>query len=365
MRHADDLRTPVVTVQQAIMERNLARMAERAASRGLALCPHIKTHKSTALARRQMELGTAGIMVAKLGEAAVMLDAGLTDQFIGYPLVGLQQETRLRALISQGLRPRVAVDSEAGIHLLARVGEQSGVTIPALIEIDTGFHRCGLEGVTAIRQLAGLIRATGVPLQGITCFGGHIGHRTDPAEITRLVAAENAMLAEIQDALSADGYADLIVSQGGTVPAAYLDQISTATEIRPGTYIYNDAAIVAAHAATWEDCAAQVITEVVSTPAADRAIIDAGAKTLAGDGPVSDSFGYVLERPDLKIERLSEEHGIIVRRDGGSTGLRIGDRLRIIPNHVCTMMNLHDHVIVLNGEQVVSRLTLEARGKVR
>jgi D-serine deaminase-like pyridoxal phosphate-dependent protein len=365
MRLVSSLRTPAVIVQRPVVARNLARMAERAKARGLALTPHIKTHKNSGLARWQVELGAPGIMVSKLGEAAAMLAGGLTDQFIGYPLVGPQQEARLAALVAQGLRPRVAVDSEEGVVLVEQVSVRTGVAIPVMVEVDTGFHRCGLEDADAARRLAEFARARGVPVQGVTCFGGHIGHRSDPAEITRLIRAESEILERMRASLDGAGFTDLVVSEGGTVPAGYLDAVTAATEIRPGTYIFNDVAIVQAKAATWDDCAAQVLTEVVSTPAPTRAVVDAGSKTLAGDGPIDGSFGYIVERPDLKIERISEEHGVVVRRDGGPTGLKVGDRIHVVPNHVCTMINLHDEVVLADGDTVIGTLAVEARGTVR
>jgi D-serine deaminase-like pyridoxal phosphate-dependent protein len=360
-----DLPTPTVTIDRAITRHNLIRMADRARAHGLALCPHIKTHKNPALAHEQMTLGASAIMVSKLGEAAVMLEAGIANQFIGYPLVDALHEVRLTALVREGLRPRVAVDSAQAADLLRRVADDTGVSIPVLIEVDTGFHRCGLEDPDAILALALRIRDSGLPFYGITCFGGHITHRVSPERIRALLAQESSMLDRVRRKLETAGFGDLIVSEGGTVPAAYVDHMTAATEMRPGTYVFNDVATVAAHAAEWEDCAARVVTQVVSSPAADRAVLDAGAKTLAGDGPVDESFGRIVERPDLRVERLSEEHAVVARRGGGPTGLNVGDRLTVIPNHVCTMVNLHDRVTLVEGRTVVGELEIRARGMVR
>lgn len=365
MRRLSDLATPVVMIDWATTHRNLSRMAERAHNRGMALCPHIKTHKSPRLAREQVGLGSHNVMVSKLGEAAVMLDGGITEQFIGYPLVDRLHEARLTHLISQGLRPRVAVDSVESVAMLSRVADHTGVNIPVLIEIDTGFHRCGLDDLAMIRALAMAIKGRGLPVQGITCFGGHIPHRTDPQEIRALVEEENRMLQRIRADLEAAGFHDLVVSEGGTVPAGYVECMTVATEMRPGTYVYNDVAIVMAGAATWDDCAARILTEVVSAPSSTRAVIDAGAKTLAADGPINGSYGYIVERPDLIIDRLSEEHGVVVCRDGGPTGLRVGERLHVVPNHVCTMINLHDQVTLVEDGHVVGKLYIPARGQVR
>ncbi len=153
-----------------------------------------------------------------------------------------------------------------------------------------------------------------------------------------------------------------MISEGGSGPTGHLDLLSAATELRPGTYICNDCATVAAKAAEWADGAALVWTAVVSTPAPDRAVVDAGSKTLAGDGPVLGSVGRLREPPDLVIASLSEEHGVVRAPDGGPMSLAVGDRLSVVPNHVCTMINLHDVVQLVYGDRLVGALAVDLRG---
>jgi len=357
--------TPALVVDQTVVMNNLTRMAAKVRDHGMTLVPHTKTHKSPRWASEQLRLGSPRVMVAKLGEAAVLLDHGITDQYIGYPLVGPNKAERLAQLISQGLRPVVAVDSTPAVDMLAHVSQVTAVPIPVLIEVDTGFGRCGLDTPEDISRLARYAVDHGVPYQGITCFGGHISWRQGADRIASLVAAEDRFLAKCADALTTAGLAPAQVSQGGTVIAGYMDEVHTATEMRPGIYIYNDVGTVVAGAASWEDCAAVILASVVSTPTADRAVIDAGSKALSTDGPIHDSFGYLRERPDLMISFLSEEHGVIVRRGGGPTGLTIGDRLTVIPNHVCTAVNLHNTMVIHQDGVIVDSAPIAMRGAVQ
>ncbi len=361
----DELDTPIVLVDQSVVERNLSRMAQKARQHGMALVPHAKTHKSPHWARRQLDYGSPRIMVSKLGEASVLLEAGIAEQFIGYPLVGAIKAAQLTSLMSQGLHPVVAVDSQAGVDLLAECTRATGQPIAALVEVDTGFGRCGLSADADVVALARYAVDAGVGYQGITCFGGHITWRHEPDRIAQLVAAEGQRLAACAAALAGADLPASVVSEGGTVIAGYMDAVTAATEMRPGIYIYNDVGTVVAGAAGWDDCGAVVWTTVVSTPSADRAVIDAGSKSLSVDGPIRNSFGYIRERPDLHISFLSEEHGVVVRDGGGPTGLMIGQRLTVIPNHVCTMINLHDEVAVHADGLVVARLAVAMRGAVR
>ncbi len=361
----DAIDTPAMLVDETVVHRNLTRMAEKVTQRGMVLVPHTKTHKSPHWAKRQIALGAERVMVAKLGEADVLLSHGILDQYVGYPLVGDIKAHHLTELIHRGLKPMVAVDSPASVDLLASVAAATGYAASVLIEVDTGFGRCGLAVDADVVELARYAEHVGVRCVGITCFGGHITWRAGPDGIRSLVAAEDKRMSRVAAALTRVGLAPDIVSQGGTVIAGYMEETRTATEMRPGIYIYNDVGTVMAGAAAFDDCAAVVLTSVVSIPSRDRAVVDAGSKSLAGDGPVMESFGYIRERPDLRVSFLSEEHGVVVSRVGGPTGLRIGQRLTVVPNHVCTMVNLHDAMVVQRSGLVIDTLPVAARGAIR
>lgn len=362
----DKVDTPALIIDEDIVDANIARMASHAKARNVGLRPHTKTHKTSHFATLQVNHGADGIMVAKLGEAEIMRQADLLDQSIGYPLIGEMKRRRLRDLVLSGVRARVSVDSREGLALLDAVYRETGVPIDALVEIDTGMHRCGLWDAAQIVELADLIEKTpGVKYRGITCFGGHIAQTFEKDAIIGRIRAEDHLLAELVQRLQEAGLAPEIISEGGTIPAAFLEELHVATEIRPGTYIFNDVSTVASHAAQWEDCAATVLATVVSLPSPDRAIIDAGSKALGLDGPVDGSYGRVTSDPDLKIVRLSEEHGFVRRADGGPVNLAIGDRLQIVPVHICPTVNLYDFGSLVRGGVLLGELPIEARGSVR
>lgn len=358
--------TPALVVDAAVAEGNIERMATAAKAHGVALRPHTKTHKSSYFAEVQQRYGINGVMVAKLGEAEVMRQAGFREQSIGYPLVGEIKARRLRDLVLGGTNVRVSVDSPEGLEFLVRVYQETGISLDALVELDTGMRRCGIREVGAIIELAEAIQhSEGVRYRGITCFGGHISQTYDKDVIVARIREEDQFLATIAKALSQQGLTPDILSEGGTIPAAFLEELHTATEIRPGTYIFNDAATVAAFSAQWADCAAFVVATVVSTPAATRAIVDAGSKALGLDGPVDGSYGHLLDHEGLRLVRLSEEHGIIQRDGEKATGLRIGDTVRIIPNHICPTVNLYDYALLIRDGAMVGEVRIDARGMVR
>lgn len=360
----EDLDTPVLLIDDQIVQRNLQQMGARIESRGLSLRPHTKTHKSPEMARRQMALGASGIMVAKLGEAEVMANEGFTMQSIGYPLIGSIKEDRLVALLARGVQARVSVDSEEGLHLLHRAFQRTGIATEALIEVDTGLGRCGLLHPEDVIALADRVRHTeGIHYAGITCFGGHVASTPVKDEIVARIRAENERLSVLVRRLREAHLVPEVISEGGTIAAAFMEELTVANELRPGTYIYNDAATVAAHSATWDDCALTVLVTVVSKPAPNRIIIDGGSKTFSSDGPVAGGFGVVHGYPQYRVRRLSEEHGVL--EESEPLPFEVGDRIRVIPNHACTTVNLHDVAYLYQQGQVIQTLPIQGRGKVQ
>lgn len=360
-----DLETPAVTVDLDVVERNLRRMAEYCRRQGLALRPHTKTHKIPELARRQIESGAIGITVAKLGEAEVMIDAGLDDVLIAYPIVGQRKARRLAELASRA-RLTVSLDSEQSLRAISEEAARCGVTLGILVELDVGFRRCG---VTRAEEAVALAQTTldlpGVEFRGLMFYPGHFWVVGDARR--RLVASVNDLLRRVYEAFERSRIPLPIVS-GGSTPTAFLShEFEGLTEIRPGMYIFNDRNMVALEVARPEDCALSVITTVVSTAVPGRAIVDAGSKTLSSDGFRAgdrQGFGSVREDPDAVIESLSEEHGII-NISRSSRRYRVGERLTIIPNHVCATVNLHDEIYGVRGDRIETVWRVAARGKVR
>ena len=363
--HISELETPAVIVDLDVMERNLSRMANYCRAHQLLLRPHTKSHKIPELAKRQIESGATGITVAKLGEAEVMLNAGITDIFIAYPIVGDAKTTHLAKLAEQATIS-FALDSEEAARGISGAATRQGTRIGVLIEIDVGFGRCGLSNENDLLKLAQTIATLpGLEFRGLMFFPGHFG--VVPEQRAALGMQVNDFL---DRSLETFQRADLPLSiiSGGSTPTAYESSLfHGVNEVRPGTYIFNDRNTVAIDAASLEDCALSVVVTVVSTAVSGRAIVDGGSKTFshdryqAGDGR---GFGLVKEDPALEVERFSEEHGHL-NVERSERRYRVGDRLSIIPNHVCTTVNMHDEICGVRGEQVETVWRVEARGKVR
>jgi D-serine deaminase-like pyridoxal phosphate-dependent protein len=358
-----ELDTPVLLIDAIVLDRNLRQMAAYCNDHKLALRPHTKTHKMPEMARLQLQHGAAGITVAKLGEAEIMADAGIDDILIVYPLWGERKWERLIDLASR-VKVTVAVDSLAVATGISQAAKAAGKEIGIRAEFDTGFHRCGWRIVAeSIDEVKKMIALPGLRWDGILVYPGHImGTRTIREQD---IQRENETMDALFELLDSASIPYPVVS-GGNTPAAFASHLFHGlTEIRPGTYVFNDRNTVDAESAVFADCALTVLTTVVSRRASQRAIIDAGSKTLSADPLLSgdrQGYGYLLQHPELKLEELSEEHGHLTIP--GDSTIRIGDRLRVIPNHVCPCINLHDRAYVTEGEQVVDEWRVAARGKV-
>lgn len=360
-----DLDTPAVIVDLDIMERNLSRMADYCRAHQLLLRPHTKTHKIPELAKQQIASGATGITVAKISEAEVMFDAGITDILIAYPIVGREKTTRLARLAEQA-SITVSLDSEIVARGVSEAATREGTRIGVLIEMDIGYERCGLSQETDLLALAGQVaQLPGLEFRGLMFFPGHFS--VAPEERAAMRTRVNEFLERTLQAFSDAGMPASIVS-GGSTPTAYEGGLfHGVNEVRPGTYIFNDRNTMAVSACTLDDCALSVLVTVVSNAVPGRAVVDGGSKTFsydrfqAGDGS---GFGIVKEDPAAEIERFSEEHGHLnIQRS--ERRYRIGDRLSIIPNHVCPTVNLHDEIYGVRGERVEEVWRVEGRGKVR
>lgn len=349
----DDLETPVPVIDLDRVDNNLAKMQAYCDSHNLRLRPHIKTHKMPAFAHQQVERGAIGITCQKLGEAEVMVDAGLDDVLISYPLVGSAKALRL-AELARRAKMSVAVDNAMALDAAAEAARMSGARIGVLVEFDSGNRRTGVVSVDQTLDLARRILAA----PGLR-FDGLMTYPSTPATV-EFVAEARRRFAEADIAIS-------VVSGGGTPNAWQAHEIAGLTEVRVGTYIYHDRATVGAGAASLEDCALHMHATVVSRPTDDRAVIDAGTKSLTSDTvapSVGPGFGLILGYPDAVIERLNEEHGVLdlsLSREKPA----LGERVRIVPNHVCVVSNLHDEVVISRNGRVVDTWRVAARGKTR
>jgi len=360
-----ELETPAVIVDLDVMDRNLSRVADYCRAHQLFLRPHTKTHKIPELAKRQIASGATGITVAKLGEAEVMLDAGIDDILIAYPIVGTEKTARL-ARIAEQAKIRVSLDSEYAARAISAAATKQGSTIGVLIEMDVGFERCGLSHESDLVTLAQKITdLPGLEFKGLMFFPGHFG--VEPEERASLRAQVNEFLQRTLAAFERAGVPVAVVS-GGSTPTAYEGgSFYGVNEVRPGTYIFNDRNTVAVSAASLSDCALSVLVTIVSTAVPGRAVVDGGSKTFSYDrfqGGDGRGFGIIKEDPAAEVERFSEEHGHLnIARS--ERKYRVGDRISIIPNHVCTTVNMHDEIYGVRGERVEEIWRVEGRGKVR
>ena len=348
------------------MERNLQKMAHVARENGVALRPHVKTHKIPRIAREQVEAGATGVTVAKVSEARVMVDGGIEDIFIAYPLV---TEAKIRQAIRLAERVRliVGVDSLEGARRLSAVAEDH--TLEVRLEVDTGLRRTGVPLDEAV-GLAGEIEAMGnLDLTGIYTYRGAILGDSKTMELEKAGLEEGQLMVSLAERMRERGIGVDDVSVGSTPTAVYVAKVDGVTEIRPGTYVFYDRMQVRLGVCSLDECAAVVVCTVVSRPTRDLAIIDGGSKTFATDvapgaEPLNlEGYGHVVGYPGAVLERLTEEHGMLsVDED---CDLAVGDTLQIIPNHICSTVNLHDEVYLVGEDGVVEETRVAARGKVR
>jgi D-serine deaminase-like pyridoxal phosphate-dependent protein len=348
-----DLDTPVPVIDLDIVAANLARWQARCDMLGIANRPHIKTHKLVPLALAQLGFGARGITVQKLGEAEIMARAGISDILLTFNVVGERKVERLGRLAKTTAISTVADNADI-LAGLSQAGQAAGRRIDVLVECDTGMHRNGVQGPQAAAQLARAIES----MPGLR-YGGLL---TYPKAGTRKETA--AFLTEASRLAAAAGLQTRNISSGGT-PDMWLDDgLAGITEYRAGTYVYFDRSQVERGACGWSDCALTVLSTVVSRPTPERAMIDAGSKSLTSDLLGLTGHGVVSGDLASIVYDLSEEHGFVdVTRSKHQP--RVGDRLRIVPNHVCPVVNLFDTVVFVRGERVIGSVRVDARGAVQ
>jgi D-serine deaminase-like pyridoxal phosphate-dependent protein len=352
-KRLEDLETPVPVIDIDVVERNLRRWQERCDKAGFANRPHIKTHKLKALALAQLELGARGITVQKLGEAEVMAEAGITDMLLTFNVVGRHKLERLADLMRRtGIK--VVADNTAVLEGLSHAAQAAGRDLTVLVECDTGAHRNGVQSPAAAADLGKAIDST----PGLR-FGGLM---TLPKDNGRQPMA--SFLYEARSLLARSGLDPVTISTGGT-PDMWKDEgLAHITEYRAGTYIYNGRAHVACGAAKEEDCALHVLSTVVSVPNGDRAMIDAGSKSLTSDLFGMEGYGEVGSLHHARIYSMSEEHGFLDISKLNDKP-KVGDLVQINPNHVCPVTNLFDKVVIVRGSEVLGAVKVDARGTVQ
>ncbi len=345
--------TPAVVVDLDRVERNIARVQAVCDKAGVANRPHIKTHKSPVLARMQQQAGARGVTAQKLGEAEVMADGGIDDILVSYNLIGAARSGRLGALLAR-TSLTVCADNPVTIEAYAEATHGAGKALGVMIECDTGRKRAGVETPAEAVALARQIQAT----PGLA-FRGFLFYPTEQSWPETQIFFDTAVAGVRSLGLNPE-----IVSTGGTPNLGNVGRLKGATEHRAGTYIFNDRMMVACGAATADDCALTVFASVVSRAAPERGILDSGSKTLTADpGGGLDGFGHIIEYPQARLHAFAEEHGFLDLSRSNDRP-KVGDVVRIVPNHVCVVVNMVDQLIAVRGDEIVDVLPVAARGKL-
>jgi len=359
-----ELDTPALLVDLDRLESNLDHMAQIARAADLRLRPHTKTHKTPQIAHMQLGRGAVGITVAKLGEAEVMADAGITDIFIANQIVGQRKVERLVELAKRA-KVSVGVDSVEVAAPISMIGAHAGIRMPVLIEVDIGLHRCGVSPEAALDLARDLNALPGVSLVGIFTYGGQVYQARNDNEAAGVAAFECRTMADVARKIAPIAGVEMNVSGGSTPTCRHYTVECGLTEIRPGAYAFNDRTQIDRWSARPRDCALTVLATVISAPESGRAVLDTGSKSLGADSaPESPGFGMLAEDNQAVLARLNEEHGFLDLSQA-SVRLRVGDKVQVIPNHCCVVSNLFDEMVAVRGGEVVERWPVAARGKLQ
>lgn len=354
----EDIPTPFMLINAQVVKQNIQRLAAYAQEHGLQVRPHSKTHKSLRVGRWQLDAGAIGLTVAKVGEGEVMAEI-CRDMLLAYPVVDKSRCRRAASLAGQ-IDLKVAIDSSTAAEGLGAAARTAGTSIGILVDMDVGLGRTGLQRIAQTLELAQQVDTTrGLRLDGLFIYPGHVRQPMDD------LAAVTQKTQETLDQWQKHGLCTRIVS-GGSTPTAYHSHRVPQTEIRPGTYIFNDINTVTAGCCALDDCAARLVCTVVSDAVPGQVVIDAGTKTLTGESCPADpdsGQGHVVEYPQARIKAYSEEHGLVNVRDCPSRP-QIGQRVTVVPNHICVCVNLQDRAWLDHGNCTAEPLPIDTRGRL-
>lgn len=350
-RIAREFGTPQLVVDLDVVDRNIARAQALCDAKGVANRPHIKTHKSVELMQRQLAAGAKGITCQKIGEAEAMASGGADDIFISYNLLGEEKMARLAQLMRVATM-RVAADNPLVVEHLGRAAAAAEMPLRVRVECDTGRKRAGVETPGEAIALARQIATTpGLIFDGLMMY---------PPEDA--AAVSNAFVAAVREGLAEHGITVEALSSGGTPNLLGLGSLAGQTEHRAGTSIFNDRMMMAAGFATEADCALLIYATVVSRGGPERGILDAGSKVFTTEtGWGLKGHGQILEHPEAEIARFAEEHGFLDLSRCNDRP-KVGDILRVIPNHVCPVVNVVGSLVFVRGNDILGRTEVEARG---
>jgi D-serine deaminase-like pyridoxal phosphate-dependent protein len=360
----EELDTPSLVVDLDKLEKNIVDMSERAKKWGIRLRPHIKTHKIPEIAQMQVKHGASGITAAKLGEAEVMLAHGIRDILIAYPVIGSKKLERLKNLILSADQIVVSLDSFEAAEGLSELGQNIGQPIKVYVEVDTGLHRLGRpSGRETVDFLKELKRYPYLEIFGLMTHAGHAYKAKTREEVREVSHSEARQLVETKKMAKEMLGLDISHVSVGSTPTSYFSgEVEGVTEMRPGTYVFNDDNLRVLGMVSEEELALKILATVISKPNGRRLTLDAGSKTLTSDTSLIRGHGVIEGYPELRISRLSEEHGV-VEIEEEDFHLNVGDRVWIVPNHVCPTVNLADSLYGVRNGKVEKVFHVAARGK--
>ena len=361
--------TPVLVVDIDRVEVNLDEMSEYCAERGVSLVPHTKTHRTPEFARMQVESGAAALCVAKLGEIEVMAEAGFRDFVMAYPIVGRLKHQRAKRLLGEGVRIRFTTDHRDSALALGESCAADGLTADLTVKVDTGFGRVGLPPPRALELAVDLSRRPGLVVRGFICHEGHAAGAPTPEDCRRLSVETGEIMAGLLRDLRAAGVDADVASVGSTATARLTTQVDGVTEVRPGIYPFNDLGQIVRGTVGIDRCAARVVATVVSNTTPERAVVDAGSKSM-GQDLLSVWFedgraghGLIVDHPGWEIHQLSEEHGWLRwAGPGAPSPMPVGETLQILPNHICSVFHTLGRSVIVRHGEIEAEWTATARG---
>src|SRR5215217_7382944 len=360
-----DIETPALVVDLDALDRNIAKMADFSRTTGVRVRPHAKTHKSPAIALRQIAQGAVGQCVQKVGEAEALVRGGVTDVLVSNQVVGERKLRRLAAL-AKDARIALCFDSAEQIDAASRVAQDFGVELGALVEIDVGMERCGVAPGKAAAALARRIAgASNLKFRGLQAYHGRAQHLPSHQQRAQAIASAVDAVRETLEALKAENLGCEIVAGAGTGTFAFEAESGVYNELQVGSYVFMDtdyARIGGADGGSYCEFEHSlfVLSSVMSVPARDRAIVDAGLKSYSAEkGPP-----WVHDRRGLEVVGVSDEHAKL-HLSAETTPLRLGDKLRLIPGHCDPTVNLHDWYVGVRAGYVEALWPITARGASR
>lgn len=362
----DKLQTPCIVIDLEKVKKNLLEMQKAADLYNCKLRPHIKTHKMVPFAKLQVEYGAVGITCAKVSEAEVMADGGIDDIFIAYPLIGVFRIKRAVKLASRVKRLILAVDSLEGASALNEAAREAAIYFEVRLEVDTGAKRTGVLREKAVTLAKEIKQMSNLNLTGVYTFKSLIYQGCPTTDPDIAGQEEGELMGQLMEDMKAAGIYLTDISAGSTPTGKPAARTGMVTEIRPGTYIFNDYMLYKEGITKLEDIAAHFYTTVVSTPVDEYAVIDGGTKTFPMDIQLNlspyyyPSYAVIEGNDDLQLKRMNEEHGMI-SSISGKTGLKIGQKIKLIPLHICTAINMQNQVYIYDGQDIYEQ-KVDARG---